>query len=80
MDREFLRYIDSLVEYWEHEATVKSVHEKLHGLAFSILVALDGGAVEVGPFAVRSIDEDGNEGEDIAGSLHEKFCNMEQTE
>ena len=38
--------------------------------AFSILVMLDGEAIQCGPFAVRPIDEAGKEGEDIAGFLH----------
>jgi len=38
----FLDYIRGLVKYWAREDRVPDVKEKLEGLAFSILVTLDG--------------------------------------
>lgn len=45
-------------------------------LAFSILTKIDGECIECGPFALRSLDEQGKEGEDIAGNLHHELMNM----
>jgi hypothetical protein len=47
-----LRQIWSLVDYWEHEDRRPDVRGKLSGLAFSILVALDGESCNVPPFIV----------------------------
>lgn len=40
----FLDHIRNMVRYWAREDRVPDVEEKLEGLAFSILVTLDGGA------------------------------------
>jgi hypothetical protein len=72
----FLEHVRVMIGYWASEGgsnvpeeTPK--REALSGLAFSILVMLDGGAVDVGPYAVRAVADDGSEGGDIAGPLHE---------
>lgn len=39
-DKEFINCIKQYVKYWEHQDA--TLNEKLNGLAFSILVALDG--------------------------------------
>jgi hypothetical protein len=39
-----LAHLRALVVRWEHESRVTTVREKLDGLVFSILVALDGHA------------------------------------
>lgn len=54
----------------------KSPRDTSRITAFSILVALDGGAIECGPYAVRPFNENGEEGEDIAGSLHHSLHNI----
>ena len=41
--------------------------------AFSILVSIDGEAIECGPYALRPIDRNGKEGRDIAGTLHHEL-------
>ncbi len=38
----FLEHIRTMVGYWEREERAPSVREKLEGLAFSMLVAIDG--------------------------------------
>lgn len=40
----FLQQVAATVRYWENENRAPSVREKLEGLAFSLLVILDGGA------------------------------------
>ena len=48
----FLAYVHTLVLFWEREARVESLRERLDGLAFSILAALDGSAGGVPAFLV----------------------------
>lgn len=79
----FLAHVRHLVEYWDgtgirqHPNDVRPDRRwRLDGLAFGILVALDGFAGGVPAFAVVPIDEDGGNGSiegDIAGSLHDDF-------
>ena len=45
MRAQFLSVVRGYVDYWEN-LPGKSVHERLEGLAFSILVVLDGEAVD----------------------------------
>ena len=74
----FLRYV---------RATTKSVSslpgktslEVAELTAFSILVALDGEAAEVGPYTVRPLSGKGHEGADIAGHLHELIYQDDKT-
>lgn len=80
---ELLEHVEQMVRYWaseEGESNVPPQTSKLDalaGLAFSILVMLDGGAA-VGPYVVVPISDDGSlllgsDGKvlDIAGELHE---------
>ncbi len=71
MENQFLQHLKHLADYWERQEI--SDKEKLEGLTFSMLVMLDGGSGDMPGFAVRPIGENGDEGKDIAGSLHEKF-------
>lgn len=48
---EFITYIKELVNYWDSVET-KSSKEKLNGLAFSILTALDGESANLPAFIV----------------------------
>lgn len=41
----FLEHVRAIVDYWEREARAPTVREKLDGLAFSILAAIDGSSV-----------------------------------
>lgn len=50
---EFIEHVRELISIWE--STDKSSLEKLNGLAFSILVALDGGADNVSGFIVAPL-------------------------
>ena len=54
VESEFLDYIRGLVDYWENESG-KTSREKLEGLAFSILVAIDGEAIEAPSFVLSPI-------------------------
>lgn len=47
---EFLDHIRGMITYWEKEDRRPDVHGKLEGLAFSILVALDGGSMDMPGF------------------------------
>jgi hypothetical protein len=47
----FIKHIWSLIDYW-HKIHNKSEKEKMEGLAFSILAALDGGAMALPSFIV----------------------------
>jgi hypothetical protein len=82
---EFLDHVRQMIGYWASEEgsnvpAETSKRDALEGLAFSILVALDGGAA-VGPYVVSPLDLNGRlqwvarpEGVgllDIAGELHE---------
>ena len=51
---EFLEHVRDLIEYWD-EAEKSTNKEKLSGLAFSILVALDGGAADLPGFLVAPL-------------------------
>lgn len=51
---EFLRHIRGLVKYWE-EIDNRPSKEKLEGLAFSILAALDGCSVDLPSFIVAPL-------------------------
>ena len=44
---QFLRHINGLVQYWEKEARTPDSLSKLEGLAFSIMGAIDGCAVDL---------------------------------
>jgi hypothetical protein len=40
----FLQQVWAYIDYWERDSRTPSVHGKLSGLAFSMLVILDGGS------------------------------------
>lgn len=48
----FLKTVASYVKYWENESRAVTTREKLEGLAFGILVILDGGCPNVPGFLV----------------------------
>lgn len=87
MKQEFLDYIHALVDYWEHEDRAPTIKDKLDGLAFSILNAIDGGSAELPAYALIPLGNPDDieycqkqgrnyypeETEDIAGSLHDGF-------
>lgn len=83
VEKQFLTTVANYVEYW---ATLpnKTDREKVEGLAFSMLVILDGGSATLPGFAVTPTPHESDKdyhierGEnyfptdvDIAGSLHE---------
>ena len=47
MRRKILKHIGVLVEYWKNEARTPILHEKLRGLAFSVLAMIDGEALDI---------------------------------
>jgi hypothetical protein len=77
-----------MVDYWEHQPAGK--RDSLEGLAFSILVALDGECGGLPGFSVKplphrsdkrylkSIGENWYEQTEIAGSLHEVFLDLKK--
>jgi len=81
-----LETVAAYVTYWEKESRTPAVRDKLEGLAFSILVILDGGAGLIPGFRVtpdpHPDDEAYHKSEgsnwwptdvDIAGGLHEQI-------
>lgn len=71
--QEFLQQIKTYIDFWDKHDTDKK--DCLDGLAFSILVILDGES-SINAFSVRPILENGEEGDDIAGGLHDDFNKM----
>jgi hypothetical protein len=82
----FLQTVANYVDYWEKESRQPELRAKLEGLAFSILVILDGEAASLPGFTVKPLpsveDKDWyiKQGEnyfdsetDIAGSLHDNI-------
>ena len=90
MRQEFIGYCRSIVSYY-HGLRDKSEREKLEGIVFSILVAIDGEAItpayELIPRAHPGdkqwyIERDENwypKGHDIGGGLHEMWCKKADT-
>lgn len=89
----FIRHVWELIRYWSSEDRQPSIDGKLSGLAFSILVMIDGGSAGLCSFSLcPSPHADDKEyhrerGEnwwptdedrvDIGGSLHELFYKYE---
>ncbi len=71
--KKFLRYVREVVIDTSSRPGV-TAQEAARMTAFCILVALDGEAAACGPYEVRPLDTKGKPGSDIAGSLHEWFC------
>lgn len=87
--KKFLDSVRGIAKYWASESRAQTVQERCDGVAFSILVLLDGGHGMMPGFTVAaSPHEDDREyrrelGEDwfpvsdcehdIAGSLHEQY-------
>lgn len=85
---EFVNYVNMLVGYFENTNSCKTTRERLNMLAFCILSAIDGEAGGIGGHLLIPIDG-GDEGDhldpalpenlydyDIAGALHDRFCDM----
>lgn len=71
-EEDFLNHLKSMLHYWENLEN-KTLRERMEGVVFSVLVAIDGEASDTGPYSLRAVDENGNEGDDIAGGLHGSF-------
>jgi len=69
--KDFLAHVKAMCRYWD-DLPDKDMTQlsRLEGLAFSILVAIDGEST-LSSYTLRPIQEDGTEGEDISGSLHD---------
>jgi hypothetical protein len=88
MRERFLRHVASVTDYWA-ELPDKTPQERTAGVAFSILVALDGETLALPGFNVvcRPHPDDKKyckskgcnwtpDGCDIGGALHEQFAKM----
>ncbi len=86
----FLEHVWRMIDYWEKVPVDKTPRERIEGLAFSMLVALDGDAAALPGFQVipspHPDDQKFHEDEgsdwwpndcDIAGSLHDEFYKMD---
>lgn len=82
----FIKQVWSNIQYWKNEKRAPTLDEKLEGLAFSMLVMLDGGNASMPKFVVapnpHPDDKDYHieNGEnyfpedcDISGGLHDLF-------
>lgn len=67
----FLAHVRAVARYWSDQDGNKL--DCAEGVAFSILVALDGGALALSPMEVRLIRRNGTAGPNIAGGLHDAF-------
>lgn len=74
-EKEFLEHIKGTVEYWS-ALPGKTDYEKCNGVAFSILATLDGYSGAMPTFSIRPFDEEGKEGPDIVGSLHDQYAKL----
>jgi hypothetical protein len=54
---QFLRHVNSMVNYWENETRATTSQEKLEGLAFSIMSALDGCVMTLPAFIVAPMPD-----------------------
>ena len=86
MQNELLEHIHNMITYWEREERAVTTREKLEGLAFSILVAIDGGT-ELPAYALIPVSSEADiayykeqgknyypeNADDIAGCLHDRF-------
>jgi hypothetical protein len=76
---QLLAHVSAMVRYWNGEGGSNvppktGCRDRLEGLAFSLLVMLDGGSVDVEyGWLLEPVDEHGNVGESIAGTLHEEW-------
>lgn len=73
----FLGAVRDAANFWG-SLKDKTPQEIADGVAFSILVALDGDTVGCPPFKVQRLGERGEVGPDIAGQLHDDFSNMKR--
>jgi hypothetical protein len=77
--QQLLDHVSAMVDYWASEPGKSNVpaetskRQALEGLAFSLLVMLDGDAMTGGAWLLEPVDEHGNVGENIAGTLHEEW-------
>lgn len=71
----FLTRIHELIQRLKYDDLI-SEEKKLEMVAFGVLVMIDGENPFCGPYALKPLDEDGNEGEDIAGDLHNNFYSI----
>ena len=80
---DFLNHIRGLIDYWENDVEGKTIKERLEGLAFSILVVIDGESMQP-PCVLRPLvsSPNGDEwldiGHDISGNLHNLFYKKEE--
>lgn len=89
MQDKYLQQIRAMIAYWKTEKNAPTLKEKMEGLAFSILVMLDGKSVlpgcEVKPYPhpddkryqITSGENYYPIGCDIAGDLHERWHKKE---
>lgn len=87
----FLSHVWDVIDNWGIEDLPMTLRERLSGLAFSILVALDGGAMDLPSFKVIPIENKADEPYnakhglqawpevDLGGSLHEIFHGFEKS-
>ena len=91
MQEQFIGHIHALIDYWENESRASTTKEKLEGLAFSILTAIDGESLAVPGYQLIPVTSEENkeyyisqgenyypEDTDIAGYLHEKFYQFKE--
>lgn len=78
-----LKHLAGLVDYWEKESRAETVRERMEGLLFSVLAALDGSAVGLPGYKIIPIADDNQwlkdngvdyyAAEDIGSGMHSEI-------
>lgn len=76
---EFLKHVANMADYWLKTSGATTCREKLNGLAFSILAAIDGSAAALPGFELKAVLGDHKfPRRDIGeGRLHEEWHKYE---
>lgn len=74
---DLLQHIWAMIDYWE-KLPDQDIRSKLQGVAFSILVAIDGEAKDIGPYSLKPLLPDSKWGPDIGGDLHDLFYKLKK--
>ena len=74
--KQLLDHVDAMIGYWASEGQsnvpeATSKREALEGLAFSLLVMLDGDALDAPALYLAPVSDAGEVGDPVNGELHE---------
>lgn len=75
---DFIDHARFVIDYWAKQPGLTE-QQRLEGVVFSILVAIDGEAVDIGPYMLKPTKEGGKWGPDIGGDLHNLFYKLKKS-